>query len=101
MASVAKRTTTKILGLLEAPAGLNENLAALAEAEGIVLPQVAAKQFFTENVAPDVVERSVGPKYPTVHVYCEKFANLLREKFRTFSGKAFLEIGRASCRERV
>ena len=92
MASVAKRAASKVLALLQAPAGLNDNLAALTETENIVLPQVAARQFFTENVSPEVVERTAGARYPTVHVYCDKFANILREKFRTFSGKAFLVI---------
>ena len=30
--------------------------------------------------------------YPTIHVYCGKAVNQLREKFRTFSGEAHMTI---------
>ena len=34
----------------------------------------------------------MAAKYPAVHVYCEKLSNTLREKFRTFSGKARMVV---------
>jgi len=37
-------------------------------------------------VALELVERATAVHYPAVNVYCEKIANQLVEKFRTFSG---------------
>jgi hypothetical protein len=92
MANVGTLATTGLLQLLRAPAGLTENVAAVAELQGITLAPIDAKQIFAQNVAQAVVEKSVDLKYPALFVYCEKMSNDLREKFRTFSGKASLTI---------
>jgi hypothetical protein len=44
------------------------------------------------NVAPDVVERSAGVKYPSIYVYSDRVKNTLKEKFRTFSGQVRTNI---------
>lgn len=90
MANIGTRSTNKFLHLLKTPAGLSETLAAVAELQGVVLQPISDKQIFTQNVAQEAVERSVEVKYPTLLLYCEKITNDLREKFRTFSGKAYL-----------
>src|SRR6266567_7227292 len=92
MANVATRTTKKFLQLLETPAGLSENLAAVAELQGVTLQPISPQQIFTQNVAQTLVERAMEVKYPTLSLYCEKITNDLREKFRTFSGKAHMAI---------
>ena len=92
MANIGTRTTSKFLQLLTTPAGLSENLAAVGELLGIVLPPVSERQIFAQNVAQELVERSVDVKSPTLLLYCEKISNDLREKFRTFSGKAYMAI---------
>src|SRR5258707_13100960 len=92
MANVSTRATTRLMQFLLTPAGLSENLAAVAELQGINLPAIAEKQIFTQNVAQELVERAVEVKYPTLLLYCEKINNDLREKFRTFSGKAHMAI---------
>ena len=92
MANIGTRATTKFLELLKTPAGLSENLAAVAELLGLTLPPISEKQIFTQNVAQEFVERSVDVKYPTLLLYCERITNDLREKFRTFSGKAHMAI---------
>jgi hypothetical protein len=45
-----------------------------------------------QNVSFDLADRSLQMRYPAVSIYCEKIANLLKEKFRTFSGQACLVI---------
>ncbi len=45
-----------------------------------------------ENVAAEIAEKSAGAQYPVAVVYCEKIANELREKFRSFSGTVQLVI---------
>jgi hypothetical protein len=71
---------------------LSENLGAVGQLLGITLPQIEAKQLYAQNVAQALVERAVDLKYPALLVYCEKISNDLREKFRTFSGKAAMVI---------
>jgi hypothetical protein len=92
MESVARVTTEKVAGLLDAPGGLNENLAAVAETAGIELTAIPAGRFYLVNVAADLIEKAGGTKYPAVHLYCEKFVNSLKEKFRTFSGRSAMVV---------
>jgi hypothetical protein len=92
MESVARVVTDKAARLLASPGGLNENLSALAEIHGIELAEIPPGRFCFANVAADVVEKSSGTKYPALHLYCEKFANSLKEKFRTFSGTAAMAV---------
>jgi hypothetical protein len=92
MANAGTLATTGLLRILQAPAGLNENLAAVAQLQGITLAPIGVRQIFAQNVAQAVVEKSVDLQYPSLFVYCEKISNDLREKFRTFSGKASLTI---------
>ncbi|HXI44027.1 MAG TPA: hypothetical protein VNH18_02670 [Bryobacteraceae bacterium] len=92
MVSMARRATSKLVQIMNAPGGLNTNVAALAQAESVTLPPVPATRFFTDNVASDVAEKSAELKYTAVYVYCGKIVNDLKEKFRTFSGSLQMEI---------
>lgn len=78
--------------VLTAPSGLNSSIASLAETEAVTLSPIPDKHLFTENVASDLAERTGDAKYTAVYVYCEKIANALKEKFRTFSGSLQLVI---------
>jgi hypothetical protein len=92
MVSMARRATSKVLQLMNAPGGLNANLAVLAQAENLSLPPVPAARFFTDNVTSEVAEKSADVKYTAVYVYCGKIVNDLKEKFRSFSGRLQMEI---------
>ena len=92
MAQAGKAATEKIVSILTAPAGLNGNLAALSQAAGLTLPALAASQILGQNVSIELAGRATDVKYPTLHIYCEKLSNVLREKFRTFSGTASMAI---------
>lgn len=92
MTSLSNIATSKLVGLLSAPTGVNTSLAALAQSENVQLPPIAAKYFFTENVSSDIAEKSVEPKYTAIYVYCGKIVNNLKEKFRSFSGVIQMEI---------
>lgn len=70
-----------------APDGLNAAISNIAQESSAVLRPMAAKQFFTENVSSEIAEKSGEVKYAAVYVYCEKIANTLTEKFRSFSGR--------------
>ena len=45
-----------------------------------------------ENVAAEIAEKSAGAEYPAAVVYCEKIANQLQEKGRSFSGTVGLAV---------
>ena len=92
---------TRLLHLLETPAGLSENLAAVAQLRGLTLAPIEANQIFRENVAQKLVERAVDMKYPTLLLYCDKVTNDLKEKFRTFSGKAHMAIEVRMSQDRI
>ena len=92
MANAGTIATSRFLHLLQTPAGLSETLAAVAELQGLTLPAIGAKQILAQNVKQQLIERSLEVKYPTLLLYCEKITNDLREKFRTFSGKAHLTL---------
>ena len=83
--------TAKVIQRINAPEGMNANLAALT-APGTVRLPVEAEQIRTQNVAADLIERSTTVRYPSVSVYCEKIANDLTEKFRSFSGTVQMAI---------
>lgn len=78
--------------LFRGAGGLQANLDAVAAAEGFPRLMVTDHQVITLNVPADIAERSTAVKYPCIHVYCEKAANLLREKARTFSGEITIAV---------
>jgi hypothetical protein len=92
MAQVESKSTGKILSLLQEPAGLPYFVTSIADREGVRLPAIEPRQVIPQNITPEAVERSAGATYPAVYVYCEKLANSLREKFRTFSGTARMAV---------
>ncbi len=86
MAAIGKAATEKVTGLMLGPTGLPYTVAALVASEAVELPAIAT--VLAENIAYEVAERKPGVMYPAVYIYCEGLENQLREKFRTFSGKA-------------
>ena len=92
MFSVGNRAATKAFQLLMAPGGLNTIVTALSQAANISLPLISEKHFFLENVSSELAEKTLEAKYTAVYIYCEKVVNLLREKFRSFSGNIQLAI---------
>jgi hypothetical protein len=85
-------STNKLMEILLASGGVPDTVAALAALQSIALPAIGAKQVIPQNVPSDLSERSTITKYPIVCIYCSKIANVLREKFRTFSGDADMVI---------
>jgi len=89
---IGSLTTNKLMGILLGTGGVPETVAALAAEQSMVLPAIAAQQVIAQNVSADLLEHSKATKYPIVCIYCSKIANVLREKFRTFSGDADMVI---------
>jgi hypothetical protein len=78
--------------MLGAPTGLPFSMAAISEREKVQLGPIKPQQVLSQSIAPELAERTAGVHYPVFYTYCEKLTNELREKFRTFSGKARLAV---------
>lgn len=92
MSQTASQVTKKLQGRLTSPEGMAAAISVIADLNGINLAAFHAHQVIAQNVAPEVIERSKANHYPTIHIYCGKVVNQLREKFRTFSGEAHMTI---------
>src|ERR1700675_1409651 len=88
MPEIATTTTSKLMVILTGTEGLPAAVAGLSQAQNLSFLPVSTAQIIAQNVAADLAERSTISNYPLVYVYCSKVVNLLREKFRTFSGNA-------------
>jgi hypothetical protein len=89
---IGHAVTAKVFDRVTGPTGINSSLAALTHSERALAAPLDETQVRTQNVALDLVERGGTVKYPAVHLYCEKIANTLVEKFRTFSGNVLMAI---------
>jgi hypothetical protein len=90
MARPGSAAANRILKLFTSAGGVNDNLDTLGQLENMRLAPLSEKQISTQNVSVELADRSAEVKYPAVYIYCDKIANLLTEKFRTFSGKAHM-----------
>ncbi len=90
MARTASAATSLLIGILRGDGGMQSVIAQISQRENVVLEPVADAHFLARNMNPDLAEKLTSGKYPTVHVYCDRIQNTLREKFRTFSGTATL-----------
>ncbi len=87
MVRMGSEATKKAVEILTGEGGIGQEIAKMAQEQGIEAGFVGTDQIWTANVASELAERTAGVKYPSLHVYCESLNNLLREKFRGFSGK--------------
>jgi len=92
VSSIAESATSKIVQYLASSGGLNATINAMAQESSTPLQPIAVQQFFTNNVTSEVAEKSGEVKYTAVYVYCDKMANTLSEKFRSFSGHLQMAI---------
>lgn len=92
MAGVANNAVGKVVQLLIDPSQLSSNIAQISESQSIALTPIPAAQIVTGNISFEIAERSGETKYSSVYVYCDKISNVLKEKFRSFSGKVHLVV---------
>jgi hypothetical protein len=92
MAQIASIGTQKVMDVLSGPDGLQPVLVGLANDFGLEPGSLPAAVVMRQNVVAEILEKSSGVSYPSMQVYCERVTNSLREKFRTFSGKARMVI---------
>lgn len=84
--------TATVIQRITAPSGMNSGLAALTAPDSLLAKPVETANIMAQNVAFDLAEKSRPIKYPAVNVYCERIANELTEKFRSFSGTVQMAI---------
>lgn len=83
---IGSAATRKVMTKLAGPAEAGSTVGSLVEAG------YAGATMRAQNAAADLVERAGAALYPMVTVYCEKVINDLKEKFRSFSGRAQIAI---------
>ena len=76
------------MAVLIGSGGVPDTIDALSAQQQATMPAISRQQIVSQNIAPELSDRSTAGKYPLVYVYCGKIVNQLREKFRTFSGNA-------------
>jgi hypothetical protein len=92
MAALGNAATSRLREIMTAATGLPYAISAIADRDNVELPVIDPSQVVAQNVANATAERSAGVSYPVVYTYCEGLANLQKEKFRTFSGKAYMAV---------
>lgn len=91
MARTERAATSYLAALLRSDIGLNALVSELKNG-GMQIPPVSGAEVFEQHVSPELAEKAGHIRYPVLHVYCDKVVNELREKFRTFSGAAQLNV---------
>lgn len=92
MAQVGSVAAKRVVGLMTGETGVSAALAAISLGTDVALPGIGAEQVTAQNVSLELAEKSTAVKYPSLLVYCDSLTNQLREKFRTFSGKAHMVV---------
>lgn len=92
MVLVASIVTEKLLSILAADTGVEAALFAVEDLANVELRPFHSHQIIAQNTSPELSERSTVSKYPVLFVYCNKLANVLKEKFRMFSGEAQMVV---------
>lgn len=101
MAKIASDVTYHVAQILKADDGLAPLVAEFALEADLRAAAVGDSQVLTRNVSPEIAEKSTGAVYPTFHVYCDKVNNVLREKFRKFSGTARITVEVRASQDRL
>lgn len=78
---------SRFRALLEGHSGMPASLAALSSSYGRQGATLADLKVEFLRAPAEIHERSVSPKNPVVHVYCDQIENRRTEKFRPSSGR--------------
>src|SRR4051794_10797682 len=87
MANAAFSAALQLAAKLRADDGVSATLADLMS------PDQSTSVQILELYAPaDLTEKAANVKYPVIYIYCDRIRNTLKEKFRSFSGTADLNV---------
>ena len=90
MAHVGTMVVRALGTMLKAETGMPFAVGAIAARESLPPERLPMATIQEQNIDVGTLEKRAGAKYPSVSVYCERLENKMREKFRTFSGKAHM-----------
>ena len=92
MAGLSGTLTDTVVSLLTSTSGgVNVRVGAIEQGDdSIQAPGI--RTIVALNVSVDISEKTGHAQYPALLVYCDKVSNTLKEKFRTFSGKAHVVV---------
>jgi hypothetical protein len=92
MAGTTGTLTDSVVALLTSrESGINVRIGAIESGDG-ALKAIGIRYISAQNVSVEIAEKAGHAQYPALLVYCEKVQNLLKEKFRQFSGQVHLVI---------
>ena len=92
MAGISGMLTSRMAEMLASSSdGIDVRVAAIQDGAGFFEAE-PIREISTQNASVENTERSGRARYPALCVYCEKLSNTMREKFRTFSGKASIVV---------
>jgi hypothetical protein len=92
MAGFTGTLVAQVLALLTSETeGINARITTM-EANDPTLKAAGVRSIKARNVSYEIAEKSGQARYPALLVYCDRVENLLREKFRAFSGRVHLTI---------
>ncbi len=101
MAGTTGTLTNALLIRLESTAdGVNVRLGAM-EASDTSLSAPGVRSITALNANVEISEKTGHAQYPALLVYCDKLSNLLKEKFRQFSGRAHLVVEVRCSQDRI
>lgn len=92
MAQIGSMVVRTLGGVLKAETGLPFAIGQIVAREEPPPGDLPFATIVEQNIAFDTLEKKAGAKYPSVHLYCDRLENKMREKFRTFSGLAYMAI---------
>ncbi|MBC8167107.1 MAG: hypothetical protein H7Y20_14715 [Bryobacteraceae bacterium] len=90
MTQTASFAISQLATILRGDDGVNAAYAALVTDQSSTPPALA--EILELYAPPDLTEKASSIRYPVIHIYCDRIVNSLKEKFRTFSGTADLNI---------
>jgi len=92
MAGITGTLTAQVMSLLTSTtSGVNARIGAM-EADDVTLKAIGVRSIAAQNVSIEIAENSGVAHYPALLVYCDRVQNLMKEKFRQFSGKVHLVV---------
>ncbi len=92
MAGISGMVTGAVLSKLTASHdGVNARIGAIRSADpSITAPGIRSASPI--HVSVEIADKSGHAHYPALLVYCDKLSNVLKEKFRRFSGRARMTV---------
>lgn len=92
MAGITGSLTNAMVTRLTSPVdGVNVRIGAI-EAADPSLTAAGIRTVSALNISVEINEKAGHAQYPALLVYCDKLSNILKEKFREFSGKAHMVV---------